>query len=692
MRLGRKSGMVMGFGLGAALWVAAGPSAAARGGSAQAAAAKGAARDEYQRSAEIYEMRTSAKSGPQRGEEIYYYKCWYCHNAYAKTAPLMKGIFDRPRLTSGEAVSQASVADKIRNGGAGMPAYRAALTDADVADLLGYFRSDKCCFEADAPPPNPRYRGTAAAISTARVGLGGARGAVRTARGEPLEGIMVQLVSPRTAIRTTVSTNAEGRFEFPVLEAGSYTLRIARPLEFKPYVKEPVTIGGATSLEDIVLERVSQTEVLPPTVEIAAQLTGAEWMLNLPSNGEEKRTFSLTCGFGCHSYQQIFRTRHDEAGWRAIVQRMTRGAGSPLINIRTLTPSTRGRAGRPLPEEEEIVIRWLARVRGPESKDAPFHHFPSPRGASTRVVVTEYELPRMLLAPHDVHGDSTGRIWYTPHRSPYIGALDPRTGIVKEYRVPDTPGSLPGTHRVWVDKDDVVWLSENWAHNLVRFDPKTEQFKVFPIETGSLPNSPGFSNFHMDSQGSVFETLFRNVVRIDSRTGKVVQKWPFTKLNSTYDNIVSHDDRYWAGGQTGSNLVGVLDTKTGKLVELETRTPVSSASRGGFDRDGNAWFGGRGGALVRLEPQTLRLTEYYPPIPFVTFYEALPDKNGEVWTAALHAGRFMRFNPRTERWIEYLMPEPYSHNRRTWIDNSTDPVTVWYVDHNGYMVRIQPLE
>jgi hypothetical protein len=38
------------------------------------------------------------------------------------------------------------------------------------------------------------------------------------------------------------------------------------------------------------------------------------------------------------------------------------------------------------------------------------------------------------------------------------------------------------------------------------------------------------------------------------------------------------------------------------------------------------------------------------------------------------------------------MPEPYAHNRRTWIDNSTSPVTVWYVDNNGYIARIQPLE
>ncbi len=63
---------------------------------------------------------------------------------------------------------------------------------------------------------------------------------------------------------------------------------------------------------------------------------------------------------------------------------------------------------------------------------------------------------------------------------------------------------------------------------------------------------------------------------------------------------------------------------------------------------------------------------------------------GEVWAGALHGGRMVRFNPKEDRWIEYVLPEPYSHDRRTWIDNSTTPVTVWYVDHNGYMVRVQP--
>ena len=42
--------------------------------------------------------------------------------------------------------------------------------------------------------------------------------------------------------------------------------------------------------------------------------------------------------------------------------------------------------------------------------------------------------------------------------------------------------------------------------------------------------------------------------------------------------------------------------------------------------------------------------------------------------------------------IEYGMPEPYAHDRRTWIDNSTDPISVRYADYQGYIVRIQPLD
>ena len=66
----------------------------------------------------------------------------------------------------------------------------------------------------------------AAAPADARIALDGPQGLVRADSGEPLEGIMVQLVSKKSAIRTTVYSDADGHYAFPNLEAGtsvSYT-------------------------------------------------------------------------------------------------------------------------------------------------------------------------------------------------------------------------------------------------------------------------------------------------------------------------------------------------------------------------------------------------------------------------------------------------------------------------------------
>jgi mono/diheme cytochrome c family protein len=114
-------------------------------------------RDNYQRSLETYEFKKAAASGPERGREIFYYKCWFCHNEYSKQAPQLTGLFKRETLLSGLPVNDDTVKDRIRNGGAGMAAYKYTLSEADLNDLVSFVR-DKCCWDSDAPPPNPRYR------------------------------------------------------------------------------------------------------------------------------------------------------------------------------------------------------------------------------------------------------------------------------------------------------------------------------------------------------------------------------------------------------------------------------------------------------------------------------------------------------------------------------------------------------
>jgi mono/diheme cytochrome c family protein len=119
--------------------------------------------DEYQRSIAIYNFKKAAQSGPDRGREIFYYKCWFCHNEFAgpQSAPNLANVFQRKQLLSGRPTTDNGIKDEIREGGAGMAAYKYTLSEADLDDLASYIR-EGCCWNSDSPPPNPRFRANGA--------------------------------------------------------------------------------------------------------------------------------------------------------------------------------------------------------------------------------------------------------------------------------------------------------------------------------------------------------------------------------------------------------------------------------------------------------------------------------------------------------------------------------------------------
>jgi mono/diheme cytochrome c family protein len=119
---------------------------------------KPVAKDYYQRSLQTYEFKKAAQNGAERGREIFYYKCWFCHNEFSTTAPHLTGLYQRGTLLSGLPVNDENVKNRIRNGGENMAAYKYTLSDADIDDLVSFVR-DKCCWDSDAPPLNPRYEG-----------------------------------------------------------------------------------------------------------------------------------------------------------------------------------------------------------------------------------------------------------------------------------------------------------------------------------------------------------------------------------------------------------------------------------------------------------------------------------------------------------------------------------------------------
>jgi streptogramin lyase/mono/diheme cytochrome c family protein len=650
-------------------------------------------RDDLQRSYRTDHYLEVAESGVDRGENIYWHKCWACHNKYQQAAPQLEGLFKQPALITGVPVNEENVAAHIKKGGPGMPSFRTTLSDSDVADVVSYLHSEKCCVEGERLPANPWYRSETNKWAVQNGLSGGANGIVRVASGDSPEGVMVQLIAPN-GVRTTVYTNEDGKYEFPKMKAGAYTLRIANPLEFKPYRRDSVQIDGSTKLEEIVLERIAKTRALPATPEVEAQLSGEEILWNLPGTVEEKEALHNTCALGCHSFQQIFKNRYDERSWGVLVARMLHRGGGPLINDPLEPVSDSALA------TDKLLTKWLARVRGPESVDGPMYAFPRLTGESNRVVVTEFELPRALQSAHDVFGDGNGNIWYTSHLSRYFGKLDTHTGVVTEYMAPLTPGAQPGTHHVYVEKNGEVLISEPWSHKLLKLDPRNGEMVEVPVAAPFPINSAGMADFDVTPDGFVWASMGGGYAaeKIDPKTGKLVQKYPM-KVPFSYDGVISQDGNFWAGGAisgTFGNSAELLDIRTGQMLNLDSGDRKSAGRRGGFDPFGNAWFGGENGTLVELDAKAKRIREFYPPgpvEPYTDLYSVEPDKNGEVWGGELHGREFLRFNPKTGQWTEYAMPEPYSHSRAVWVDKSTTPTTVWYADYStGRIVRIQPME
>ena len=159
---------------------------------------------------------------------------------------------------------------------------------------------------------------------------------------------------------------------------------------------------------------------------------------------------------------------------------------------------------------------------------------------------------------------------------------------------------------------DAVWVSEPWGDRMTKLDPKTGAMKQFPYPAAF------HNNFAIDPNGFLYgvggEGGVSKMSKMDPNTGETVATYT---VRGSYDSAVSRDGKYWAGGgpSTGGNYGQLVDLATGKHILLTTGLRMASPSRGGWDASGNAWFGGKNGSLVRYDTKTMRMKEFFPPLP-----------------------------------------------------------------------------
>jgi cytochrome c len=88
-------------------------------------------------------LAAEKKGDPEKGKETFQ-QCSVCHNADStekKMGPGLKGLYSRDKMTNGKKPTDATVREKVDEGGNGMPAYKEMLSEEEKDDLLAYLKT-----------------------------------------------------------------------------------------------------------------------------------------------------------------------------------------------------------------------------------------------------------------------------------------------------------------------------------------------------------------------------------------------------------------------------------------------------------------------------------------------------------------------------------------------------------------------
>jgi len=521
-------------------------------------------------------------------------------------------------------------------------------------------------------------------------------GQVTSAEEGPMEGVLVSAKKDGSTITSTVVSDDQGRYRFPVanLQPGHYSLRI-RAVGYDLDGQSAFDVAaGNTTTADLKLVK---------TRDLAAQLSNTEWLQSFPGTEQEKA--SIRACTHCHTLERITRSKYDLDKLTAVIERMsTYPQLSFPFMIQKLVAARIGGGEEPLERRAEVWRRQATYLSSLNLSKAPhwnysFKILPRPKGRATHVIYTEYDLPQRTRQPHDVIVDSDGIAWYASFGEQILGKLDPRTGKITEYKIPTLKPDMPtGILALRFDEDENLWMGMQFQGGIAKFDKRTEKFQTWSLPqeiNGDYVQINQVSADHHKIDGKVWlqDAGTYTVLRLDTSSGKFEVFEPFKVPRPNIYDVISDAQNNAYFTVFGREQIGKIDAKTGKISIYPTPSKGSAPRRGMMDAMGRLWFGeNRADRIGMFDPKTEQFQEWLSPTKEQWPYDATADKNGEVWSGGEFSDRIQRLNPKTGEITEYLLPR-FTNVRRVFVENVTNPVTFWVGNNHGAsIVKLAPLD
>jgi virginiamycin B lyase len=337
---------------------------------------------------------------------------------------------------------------------------------------------------------------------------------------------------------------------------------------------------------------------------------------------------------GCHQTKMITGSSgFTQDGWKELAGTMIDLSGNPEANDQitkylaaNFPPNTK-RASKLVPGAMQLTFKeWVTPTLGQRSRDP-------------------------VLGPD-------GNIWWAWQWGNLIGKLDPKTGKMTEYKLPEK--AMP--HTVTPDAKGNIWYSGNKNASLGKLDPRTGEITVYPMPDPAA-RDPHTAVF--DAQGILWFNLQQSnmIGRLDPASGDIRLVATPTPGAKPYGIKIDAQGNPWVACN-GSNCLLQVDPASMTLTEVKLPIPATTVRRLDIAADGMIWYvNSTQGRLGRYDPSTGDILEWPSPSGPDSHPYAIAVIDGIVWynESGLRPDALVRFDPQTEQFQSWAIPSGGVH-------------------------------
>ncbi|NND71625.1 MAG: cytochrome C [Rhodothermales bacterium] len=333
------------------------------------------------------------------------------------------------------------------------------------------------------------------------------------------------------------------------------------------------------------------------------------------------------------------------------ISQITRSSGYTVEGWKELTSTMIDLSANP--QQQHEIVHYLAEHLPPNDKRAP-----TLIPGDVDITFREWQVPTLGQRSRDPIEAADGSIWWAGQWGNLIGRINPATGKMKEYTLPNN--SMP--HSVTLDHAGNVWFTGNKNGSVGKLDVVTEEITVYPMPDPAAKD-PHTAIF--DNSGTLWFTLQHSnmVGRLHPNRGDIRLVTMKTPRSRPYGIKVDAEGTPWVACN-GSNCLVKVDPETMALSEIKLPIAETTVRRLDIAGDGMIWYvNSSQGRLGRLDPKTGEIEEWPSPSGPKSHPYALAVVDGIVWynESGMRPDALVRFDPATEKFQSWAIPSGEIH-------------------------------